>query len=81
VRYEQHLPAPFDVNRDAYDGITVQWFTSMSDYEAHLAEEDFSDIWADIEQFLDIDHLEFVVTNEETITLVYPPTVEAQRLG
>jgi uncharacterized protein (TIGR02118 family) len=55
VRYEQH-PRPLDDYRGeddpGFDGVTVQWFESMDDYRAHMAEPDFPEIWADIDRFL-----------------------------
>jgi uncharacterized protein (TIGR02118 family) len=65
VRYEQH-PRPLDDyagdDDPGFDGVTVQWFDSMDDYRAHMAEPDFPEIWTDIEHFLDTDRLHFVLT-------------------
>jgi hypothetical protein len=36
----------------------------MEDYNAHMAASDFSVMWADIESFLDVPSLHFVVTEE-----------------
>src|SRR6516164_8846934 len=56
LRYEQH-PRPLDDydgdDGTGYDGVTVQWFASMDEYRAHMAEPDFAEIWKDIERFLD----------------------------
>ena len=53
LRYEQH-PRPLDDyagdGDPGFDGVTVQWFESMDAYRAHMAEPDFAEIWADIEQ-------------------------------
>jgi uncharacterized protein (TIGR02118 family) len=72
VRYEQH-PRPLDdyqgENDSGYDGVTVQWFASMDDYRAHMAADDFGDIWADIGRFLDTDRLEFVVTEDPRLVM------------
>jgi uncharacterized protein (TIGR02118 family) len=65
LRYEQH-PRPLDdyagADDPGYDGVTVQWFADMEAYRAHMAEEDFAVVWADITSFLDVDRLAFVVT-------------------
>ena len=67
VRYEQ-LPRALDSysgdDDPGFDGVTVQWFNSMDDYNAHMAASDFSVMWADIESFLDVPSLHFVVTEE-----------------
>ena len=66
VRYEQHHRALEDYGDEddgGFDGVTVQWFASRADYEAHVAAPDFGDVWADIEQFLDVDRLTYVLTD------------------
>jgi uncharacterized protein (TIGR02118 family) len=72
LRYEQH-PRPlsdYDGDDDpGYDGITVQWFSSMDEYRAHMAEDDFATVWKDIETFLDVDRLEFVVTEHPRLLM------------
>ncbi len=72
VRYEQH-PRPLeDYNGDddaGYDGVTVQWFESMDSYRAHMGEQDFGEIWADIERFLDTGRLDFVVTEHPRVVM------------
>lgn len=76
IRYEQH-PRPLDDYRDdedraGYDGVTVQWFASMSDYRAHMAEEDFPSVMDDLANFLDLDHLDFVLTEEPVVVIDGP---------
>lgn len=72
VRYEQH-PRPLDDYADhddpGYDGVTVQWFESMEEYRAHMAEDDFALIWEDISRFLDTDRLEFVLTEHPRLLI------------
>jgi uncharacterized protein (TIGR02118 family) len=72
VRYEQH-PRPLDdYNGDddaGFDGVTVQWFESMDEYRAHMAEPDFPDIWSDIGNFLDTDQLHFIVTEHPRLVM------------
>jgi uncharacterized protein (TIGR02118 family) len=70
IRYIQHHRALDDYsgNDDSgYDGVTEQWFASMSEYRAHIAEPDFARVWADVETFLDTDKLDFVLTEEPVV--------------
>lgn len=72
VRYEQHhraLEDYPDTDDGGFDGVTVQWFASRADYEAHVSAPDFTAVWADIEQFLDVDRLHYVLT-DETVVIV-----------
>jgi len=67
VRYEQHPRSLESYSGDddpGFDGVTLQWFESMADYEAHMAASDFGVMWADIESFLDVASLHFIVTEE-----------------
>jgi uncharacterized protein (TIGR02118 family) len=72
IRYEQH-PRPLEdypsVDDGGYDGVTVQWFESMDEYTAHMAEPDFGDIWSDISQFLDTERLHFIVTEHPRVVI------------
>lgn len=72
LRYEQH-PRPLDSyaaqGDGSGDGVTVQWFESMAEYHAHLAEDDFSVVWSDIGNFLDVDRLDFVVTEHPRVLI------------
>jgi uncharacterized protein (TIGR02118 family) len=73
IRYEQH-PRPLDDyrgddDRSGYDGVTVQWFSSMDEYKAHMAEDDFPEVMADIANFLDLEHLDFVVTEQPWVVI------------
>ncbi len=72
LRYEQHHRPLSDYGTDddgQYDGVTEQWFESMAEYQAHIAEKDFADVWADLPKFLDVDRLAFVVTEEPVVIL------------
>jgi uncharacterized protein (TIGR02118 family) len=75
VRYEQN-PKPLSAYRgdddDGYDGVTVQWFESMDAYEASLKEEDFAEVAADIATFLDVEHLDFVLTENPIVVIDGP---------
>jgi len=73
TRYEQN-PRPLDDyrgddDRSGYDGVTVQWFPSMAEYHAHMAEDDFPEVMADLANFLDLDHLDFVVTEKPLVVI------------
>jgi uncharacterized protein (TIGR02118 family) len=74
VRYEQHHRPLDDYGPEddgGYDGVTVQWFESMDAYRAHIGEDDFATVWADLPKFLDVDRLAFVVTEEaDTVVVV-----------
>lgn len=70
IRYVQHHRSLSDYSGDddpGYDGVTEQWFDSMDEYRAHIAEPDFSRVWADVESFLDTEKLVFVVTEEPVV--------------
>ena len=41
----------------------------MQEYEAHIAEQDFASVWADLKNFLDVDRLEFVLTEETVVVM------------
>ncbi len=73
LRYEQN-PRPLDSyrgddDRSGYDGVTVQWFASMEAYEAHMREDDFPAMFEDIAKFLDLDHLDMVLTEEPRLII------------
>jgi len=70
IRYVQHHRSLSDYSGDddpGFDGVTEQWFASMAEYEAHIAEPDFQTVWADVESFLDTDKLHFVLTEEPVV--------------
>jgi uncharacterized protein (TIGR02118 family) len=72
LRYEQQ-PRPLEEyagdDDPGFDGVTVQWFASMDDYKAHMAEPDFAEVWADVESFLDTGALHFVVTEHPRLVM------------
>jgi hypothetical protein len=47
----------------------VQWFPSMDEYNAHMGEDDFPEVMEDIANFLDLDHLDFVVTEKPWVVM------------
>jgi uncharacterized protein (TIGR02118 family) len=73
LRYEQHH-RPLDdygpgdeSDAAAYDGVTEQWFDSMEEYRAHIAEADFATVWADLANFLDVERLAYVLTEAPVV--------------
>lgn len=72
VRYEQHVrhrPDPLSGNEDI-DGIAVQWFDSIEDFVGFLSEPAYAELIAPDEQrFLDMDRVEFVITDEPTVII------------
>ena len=75
LRYEQHHRPLSDYGPDddgGYDGVTEQWYESMDTYRQSLTEDDFPVVWADLAEFLDVDRLEFVMTEEPVLILDGP---------
>jgi uncharacterized protein (TIGR02118 family) len=74
-RYEQN-PKPLSSYQgdadDGYDGVTVQWFETMDDYEASIGAPDVGEVMADVAKFLAVDHLEFVVTENPFVVIDGP---------
>jgi EthD domain len=76
LRYEQH-PRPmsdYATGKDdgGFDGVTVQWFETMDDYNAHTTETDFPEMWKDVESFLDTDRLHFILTEDPRLVIGDP---------
>jgi uncharacterized protein (TIGR02118 family) len=72
VRYEQHVrhrPDALSGSLD-FDGVTEQWFDSMDDFVAFMSEPAYGELIAPDEQrFLDMDRLEFIITEEPVIAI------------
>ena len=79
VRYEQHVrhrPEPLSGTEDV-DGVAVQWFTSMDAFVAFMSEPAYSELIApDERRFLDLERLEFVITEEPTVVIDGPLTAD-----
>jgi uncharacterized protein (TIGR02118 family) len=76
-RYEQHrrLPEPDWMGTPGYDGVTIQWFDRIEDFEAFVAAPEYAEVVAPDEQlFLDGDALVWMMTEEPTITIDGPST-------
>jgi hypothetical protein len=72
VRYEQHVrhhPGALSGNKDI-DGVTEQWFRSMDDFVGFMSEPKYAELIAPDEQrFLDMEHLEFIVTEDPIVVI------------
>ena len=74
-RYEQHkrLPEPDWAGTPGYDGITIQWFDSMADFEGFVQAPEYATVIAPDEQsFLDTDALVWMMTEEPVVTIDGP---------
>lgn len=70
--YTQH-PRAAGLGDEVPDGVTIQVFDSLEAFHAHMAESDFGDMMADLEQFLDTSAIEWVVCDTPTTVLGSPP--------
>jgi uncharacterized protein (TIGR02118 family) len=72
VRYEQHVrhrPDALSGTEDV-DGVAVQWFRTIDDFVAFISEPAYRELVApDERRFLDMDRLEFVITEEPTVVI------------
>ena len=72
-RYEQHASvwpsAGSKAPEPMYDGVTIQWFDSASDFWAHVMEPDQADMMADTEKFLDTANLHWTICEEPVIVM------------
>lgn len=71
LRYEQNHRALADYQRDpdGFDGVAVQWFESIDAFRASLAEPDYARIAQDLPNFIDLDRIVFVVTEEPDVVI------------
>lgn len=72
VRYEQHVRHRPDQlsGTDGIDGVAVQWFRTIDDFAAFMAEPKYRELIApDERRFLDMDALEFVITEEPNVAI------------
>ncbi len=71
VRYEQH---PLTDDRGAgvggYDGVAMQWFESMDELFAFIAEPEYADLLApDERRLLDMDRIQVSFTEEPVVVI------------
>ncbi|MGB6056862.1 MAG: EthD domain-containing protein [Microthrixaceae bacterium] len=75
VRYEQHVrhrPEPISGNRGV-DGVAVQWFNSIDDFVGFISEPAYAELIApDEKRMLDMDQVEFVITEEPHVVIDGP---------
>jgi uncharacterized protein (TIGR02118 family) len=71
IRYEQshRTSADYDRDPDGFDGVAEQWFESVDAFRASLAEPDYARIAEDLGNFLDLDSLVFVLTDEPEVVI------------
>ena len=75
VRYEQHVrhrDDPLSGTEDV-DGVAVQWFRSIDDFVGFVSEPRYAELIApDERRFLDLERLEYVITEEPTVVIDGP---------
>jgi uncharacterized protein (TIGR02118 family) len=67
LRYEQNHRVREHWDQPGYDGVTEQWFRSVDDFYASLQEDDYDLIEADIAKFIDVDSLEWMITDDAEV--------------
>jgi len=79
LRYEQHVRHRPDTisGNDGLDGVAVQWFDSIDDFVGFVSEPAYAELIAPDElRFLDIDAVEFLITEEPHVVIDGRPRVE-----
>jgi uncharacterized protein (TIGR02118 family) len=72
VRYEQHPRHRGDAmsGTKGVDGVAVQWFNSIDDFIAFCSEPEYAEYIApDEKRFLDVDTIEFLITDEPNVVI------------
>ena len=70
IRYEQNhraTEAQEHLGASAYDGVTIQWYESVADFEASIREDDYAEIAADIEKFMDVNDIVYLLTEDAEV--------------
>jgi len=67
LRSEQHHSVGANENARGYDSVTIQWSASADAFSDSLKEDDHPLIDADPRKFLDVDGLEFILTEEPDV--------------
>jgi uncharacterized protein (TIGR02118 family) len=65
VQLHASHPAVPGLGEPVYDGVTEQWFDSLEDYQASIAEPDYQRIAEDLPNFLDLTQLAFAVVDDD----------------
>jgi hypothetical protein len=77
VRYEQHPRHRDDAlsGTDGVDGVAVQWFHSIDDFLGFISEPGYPELIAPDElRFIDMDRIEFIITDEPNVVIDGPRT-------
>ncbi|MGB3410025.1 MAG: EthD domain-containing protein [Microthrixaceae bacterium] len=72
VRYEQHVRhRPEQISgSEGVDGVAVQWFNSIDDFVGFISEPAYAELIApDEKRMLDMDRVEFVITEEPHVVI------------
>jgi uncharacterized protein (TIGR02118 family) len=72
LRYEQHVRHRPDLlsGTEDCDGVAVQWFDSIDDFVGFMSEPKYAELIAvDEQRFLDMDKVEFIITEEPTVVI------------
>ena len=74
VRYEQNHRAAADYKRGGnFDGVAIQWFESMDDFVAMVADPEYqAHVSPDERKLLDLDGLVWILTDEEEVVIPGP---------
>lgn len=75
VRYEQHVRHKEGQisGNVGLDGVAVQWFNSIDDFVGFISEPAYSELIApDEKRMLDMDKVEFIITEEPTVVIAGP---------
>jgi hypothetical protein len=77
VRYEQHPRHRDDAlsGTDGVDGVAVQWFHSIDDFLGFISEPLYPELIAPDElRFIDMDRIEFIITDQPNVVIDGPRT-------
>jgi hypothetical protein len=74
VRYEQHPLVPDQSGRwrgsEGFDGVAVQWYRSLDDFEAMIADPEYRRVVApDEAELLDLANCVFLLTDEPRVVI------------
>ncbi|HVU71513.1 MAG TPA: EthD domain-containing protein [Mycobacteriales bacterium] len=78
-RYEQnHRPLSSYATKGLqdWDGVTIQWYDSLEDFQASVMEPDYAEIAADLATFIDAESLVWILTDEEEVVNMGSGAVE-----
>src|SRR4051812_11715369 len=70
VKVEQYHRALDDYARtdgQGYDGVVVQTFRSIEDFQRSLEEDDVAAVWEDNATFLDLEDMQVIITDDPIV--------------